>query len=188
MELVSPEFEFRTERLLLRPLTPADENDLYKYQSLPDVVRYIPWPARTMQQVHDALINALANNRLSDEGDYALLGVVLPSTGHVIGQLSLMYRSKEDQRAEIGYVIHPDFTGQGFATEACSALVTLLFNTGKFHRIVAKIDARNSPSEAVAKKLGFRKEAHMIHEEYFKGEWTDTLIYAILIDEWQSIH
>ncbi len=188
MELVSPEFEHRTERLLLRPLSPTDEADLYKYQSLPDVVRFIPWPARTQQQVHDALINAIANNRLSDEGDYALLGIVLPSTGQVIGQLSLMYRSKEDQRAEIGYVINPEFANQGFATEACEALVSLLFATGKFHRIVAKIDARNTPSESVVKKLGFRKEAHMLEEEFFKGEWTDTLIYAVLKNEWQSAH
>jgi RimJ/RimL family protein N-acetyltransferase len=102
MELSSPEFRISTRRLILRPMTMADETDLFQYQSDPDVVRYIPWPERTREQVHTALVNALAVNKLESEGDYALLGIVLPTENKVIGQMALMYSSNQNQAAEFG--------------------------------------------------------------------------------------
>jgi RimJ/RimL family protein N-acetyltransferase len=184
MELSSPEFRISTRRLILRPMTMADETDLFQYQSDPDVVRYIPWPERTREQVHTALVNALAVNKLESEGDYALLGIVLPTENKVIGQMALMYSSNQNQAAEFGYVLNPAYGGHGYATEASRAVVDYLFGTGKFHRVFAKLDPRNSASEELLRRLGFRKEAHLKEEELFKGEWVDTLIYGILEPEW----
>ena len=184
MELSSPDFRISTLRLILRPMVLADETDLYEYQSDPDVVRYIPWPERTREQVHTALVNALGVNKLESEGDYALLGIVLPSENKVIGQMALMYSSNQNQAAEFGYVLNPAYGGHGYATEASKAVVDYLFGTEKFHRVFAKLDPRNSSSEELLKRLGFRKEAHLKEEELFKGEWVDTLIYGILEPEW----
>lgn len=167
-------------------MTVADETDLFEYQSDPDVVRYIPWPQRTKEQVHAALVNALAVNKLEFEGDYALLGIVLPSENKVIGQMALMYNSNQNQAAEFGYVLNPAYGGHGYATEASKAVVDFLFRTGKFHRVFAKLDPRNEASEELLKRLGFRKEAHLKEEELFKGEWVDTLIYGILESEWEQ--
>ena len=184
MELSSPDFRISTLRLILRPMVLADETDLFQYQSDPDVVRYIPWPERTREQVHTALVNALGVNKLESEGDYALLGIVLPSENKVIGQMALMYSSNQNQAAEFGYVLNPAYGGHGYATEASKAVVDYLFGTEKFHRVFAKLDPRNSSSEELLKRLGFRKEAHLKEEELFKGEWVDTLIYGILEPEW----
>ena len=184
MELNSSEFRISTQRLILRPMTMADETDLFQYQSDPDVVRYIPWPERTKEQVHTALVNALGVNKLESEGDYALLGIVLPSENKVIGQMALMYSSNQNQAAEFGYVLNPAYGGHGYATEASRAVVDYLFGTGKFHRVFAKLDPRNGASEKLLVRLGFRKEAHLKEEELFKGEWVDTLIYGILELEW----
>ena len=184
MELSSPDFRISTLRLILRPMVLADETDLFQYQSDPDVVRYIPWPERTREQVHTALVSALGVNKLESEGDYALLGIVLPSENKVIGQMALMYSSNQNQAAEFGYVLNPAYGGHGYATEASKAVVDYLFGTEKFHRVFAKLDPRNSSSEELLKRLGFRKEAHLKEEELFKGEWVDTLIYGILEPEW----
>jgi RimJ/RimL family protein N-acetyltransferase len=48
----------------------------------------------------------------------------------------------------------------------------------------AMLDPRNVASEKVAIALGMRKEAHHIRDDFFKGEWMDTLIYAVLKSEW----
>jgi RimJ/RimL family protein N-acetyltransferase len=186
MEINSPDFRITTKRLILRPLVLADADDLYEYQSVAEVVTYIPWPQRTHDQVVEALAKASASSKLDFEGDYALLGIVLPGDDKVIGQISLMYKSKENQTAEFGYVINPKYSGQGYATEATEAAIDYLFSTGKFRRIYAHLDVRNSASEKLVKRLGLRKEAEFKEEEFFKGEWTDTMIYATLKNEWSN--
>jgi RimJ/RimL family protein N-acetyltransferase len=48
---------------------------------------------------------------------------------------------------------------------------------------MADIDARNAASARVLERLGFRREAHFHQDQWVKGEWTDTYIYALLADE-----
>jgi RimJ/RimL family protein N-acetyltransferase len=180
MEINSPDFRLTTERLILRPLVLSDADDLFEYQSVAEVVTYIPWPQRTYEQVVEALAKASAASKLDYEGDFALLGMVLPGESKVIGQISLMYKSKENQTAEFGYVINPKYSGLGYATEASEAAIDYLFSTGKFRRIYAHLDVRNKASEDLVKRLRLRKEAEFKEEEYFKGEW----IYATLKNEW----
>ncbi len=186
MEITSPDFRLATERLILRPLVLSDAEDLFEYQSVAEVVTYIPWPQRTYEQVVEALVKATAVSKLDYEGDFALLGIVLPNENKVIGQISLMYKSKENQTAEFGYVINPKYSGKGYATEASGAAIDYLFSTGKFRRVYAHLDIRNSASENLVKRLGLRKEAEFKEEEFFKGEWTDTMIYATLKNEWTN--
>ena len=105
--------------------------------------------------------------------------------GKVIGQSNISIQSKEHSRAEIGWVVHPDYVGQGYATEATRALITYAFNTLKFHRLVAYIDQRNEASVKLAERLGMRHEASFMKDEFFKGEWTSAFLYAVLSEEWK---
>jgi RimJ/RimL family protein N-acetyltransferase len=173
-----------TERLILRPLSPADEDDVFTYQSDPDVVRYIPWPVRTREAVRDALARAALQTRFSETGDFILLAIVHKELGKVIGQTNLGIVSKEDRQGDFGYVISPAYAGRGFATEASRAILEYAFGHAALHRITARIDTRNPASAAVAKKLGMRREAEFIEDEFFKGEWSSSWIYAILRSEW----
>jgi aminoglycoside 6'-N-acetyltransferase len=65
-------------------------------------------------------------------------------------------------------------------------LLDYAFETLDLHRASALIDTRNVASAAVAEKLGLRREAEFRENEWFKGEWTSTWIYAILADEWRA--
>ena len=51
-------------------------------------------------------------------------------------------------------------------------------------RITGRLDARNAASGRVLERLGMRHEAHLIENEWVKGEWTDEAIYAVLAREW----
>jgi len=69
-------------------------------------------------------------------------------------------------------------------TEAASGLLDLAFGELGLHRVFARIDPRNHPSAALCRRLGLRLEAHHAEDEWFKGEWGDTAIYAVLDREW----
>src|SRR5436190_1234172 len=53
------------------------------------------------------------------------------------------------------------------------------------HRVSATLDPRNEASAALCRRLGMREEAHHVEDLWFKGEWGDTAIYAILDREWR---
>jgi RimJ/RimL family protein N-acetyltransferase len=83
-------------------------------------------------------------------------------------------------------VFHPDHHGKGFATEAAEVVLRLGFADLGLHRIIGRLDARIVGSARVLEKLGMRREAHFVHDEIFKGEWSDQLVHAILDDEWTA--
>lgn len=120
------------------------------------------------------------------DGQAMSLAGVLRETGELIGDFFFLYSSQVHRSVEIGYVLRPDVHGQGFALEASEVLLGLGFDGVGAHRVYARCDARNTASAAVMAKLGMRKEAHFIENEWVKGEWTDELVYAILEPEWRE--
>ena len=171
-----------TERLILRPLQLDDVDDLLQYQSNPEIVRYIPWPPRTLAQVKEAAEKTIDTGKfdLVEDNDYIVLVWELKSTGQVIGQSNMGLVSKENKASNIGWVTHQDFQRQGYAFEATRALLAYAFNNFDLHRVIADIDTRVPESAALAEKLGMRREATYLDGEFFKGEWCDMWLYAIL--------
>jgi RimJ/RimL family protein N-acetyltransferase len=182
------DFPIETDRLIIRPLDPdKDVDDVFAYQSQPDVCRYIPYEPRTREQVAERLADPERTRAsLDEQGQVMSLAVELRETGRVIGDLVLIYSSAEHQCAEIGYVFNPDQQGKGYATEAGQVLLALAFDGLKVRRVIARIDDRNDASAAVLRRLGMRQEAHLIENELFKGEWTNEIDFAILAREWRA--
>jgi RimJ/RimL family protein N-acetyltransferase len=175
-----------TARLRLRPYRAADFDALYDIQSRPDVTRFIYWPARDRAAVRASLEAKLAATRLRAPGDNLTYAVELRATGALIGDVILIWRSAEHRQGEIGFLFHPDHHGQGYATEAARPLLRLGFEELGLHRIVGRLDARNAASARVLEKLGMRREAHLVENEWVKGEWTDEVIFALLAREWEA--
>ncbi len=175
----------QSERLILRPIQRGDEGDLFLYQSDPETVRFIPWPARTRDQVLEAVDKAVAAKSFEKDGDFALFVWVLKETGQVIGQSNIRIESTEHKRGEIGWVANPLFTRRGLASEAIRLVFDFAFGSCDFNKIVAYIDTRNGKSIGLATKLGMRREAEYREDEFCKGEWIDAYLYAILKREWE---
>jgi RimJ/RimL family protein N-acetyltransferase len=184
--VLRPDYPIATQRLILRPWTEADLDDLYAFQSLPEVARYLYWEARDREQVRQALLSMIRGWALTAEGDVLALAVVLPPTGTVIGDVILRWSSVQHRQGEIGYVFHPRYGGRGFATEAAAAVLGLGFDGLHLHRIFGRIDGRNTASARVLERLGMRREAHFIQNEIVKGEWTDEVVYAVTENEWRD--
>jgi RimJ/RimL family protein N-acetyltransferase len=182
--MARPDFPLRTARLTLRPCVRGDLDAMYDIQSRPDVTRYLLYDARTREQVRAVLEQRIRAVGL--ERDALNLAVVLSETGVVIGDVVLFLRNWEHRQGEIGYVFHPDYGGHGYATEAAGVLLRLGFENYGLHRIVGRLDARNAPSARVLERLGMRREAHFVQNEFIKGEWSDEVVYAMLEHEWRA--
>jgi RimJ/RimL family protein N-acetyltransferase len=183
-QVLRPAYPITTPRLVLRPFTPADLDALHKIQSRPDVVQYLYEEPRTPEQTREVLERYAAVTALEREGDALRLAVTV--AGAVIGHVMLQWLSAEHRGGEIGFVLHPDHHGRGYATEAGREMLRLGFDGLGLHRIIGRLDAANTASGRVLAKLGMRKEAHFVKNELVKGRWADEAVYAMLAEEWAA--
>jgi RimJ/RimL family protein N-acetyltransferase len=183
-----PSYPVSTARLRLRPLVPADVDSLVAYRSRPEVCRYVPFEPMDRETVAERVALRWARHEIVAEGDALFLGVEVASSAQVIGEVKLSFTSAEHRGGEVGWVVNPDYSGQGYATEAAHAMLHLGFDGLGLHRVVARVDARNGPSLRLAARLGMRREAHLMANEWFKGEWSDEVDLALLEDEWKAQH
>ena len=116
-------------------------------------------------------------------GPSGAVSLVVEHAGVPVGDVILWLTDRERGVAEIGWALDPRHAGQGFAREAAAALLDLGFETSGLHRVVAQMDARNTASARLAETLGMRREAHHRQDLWSKGEWTDTLVYAMLASD-----
>ena len=183
-------FELRgpieTSRLRLRPFVAGDLDALFSYQSRDDVTRYLLWGARGRDEVRGALELKIAATAIRAEGDFLALAAESVSTGEIVGDAVLGLVSEEHAHGEIGYIVHPDHHGNGYATEMARPLLRIAFDDLGLHRVTGVLDARNAASARVLEKLGMRREGHLVENDFVKGEWQSELIYAILATEWRA--
>ena len=179
-----------TERLILRLMTDGDIDDIHSYQSREDVCRYLLFEPRTREEVAEKVAKHAAATTLEKDGDYLQFALELPATtdapARVIGDSYFTISSLENSRGEIGWTLHPDFAGRGYAAEAARAVLNIAFRNIRLHRVYAELDPRNDASIALCKRLGMREEAFFVKDLWFKGAWADTGMYAILRDEWAA--
>jgi len=175
----------QTERLELRTFRAADFPAYATYHGRPDVYRFLYTPTPDAQALQAQFADLLAAP-FAQDGDTLRLAVTRRTDGALVGEVLLKIASRNALQAEVGYIFHPDFAGQGYATEAVAAMLGLGFETLACHRIFARLDALNAGSVGVVERLGLRREAHLVQNDRFDGVWGDEYIYAMLASEWQS--
>lgn len=177
-----------TDRLTLRRYLETDYEDLLKLQSNDDVTRFLLYDTQTPERVRNkSLPGRLADfPMMNADGQSLTLAVILRETGQHVGEVSLFVQNAAHSGGEIGFVFHPEFHGHGFAAEASIEILRLGFEEFGMHRIIGRLDARNTGSANLLKRLGMRYEGTFLQNEFLKGEWTDEAVYAILEDEWKQ--
>ena len=193
---VLTEHPLRTERLVLHPLEASDAADVYEYQRIPEVLRYLPWPERDRTEGYAHTAKRAAGRLLAVDGDFVVLAATLPGTrsvddprrDRVIGDFMVRVSSAQHAQLELGWVLHPDFQGVGYAAEAAGAVLDFVFETLVPHRVQAFLDARNGASAALCERLGMRREVARVGDFWSKGRWTSSYEYALLRDEWRAAH
>ncbi|WP_188907489.1 GNAT family N-acetyltransferase [Aureimonas endophytica] len=170
---------------MLRPFTISDWDHYAAYHSCSDVYRYLYAVAPTGSAL-DEQFRAILAAKFENDGDVFRLAVVRQQDRRVVGETLLKMASRKALQGEIGYIFNPAFAGNGYATEAATAMLRIGFEEIGFHRIYARLDALNSGSLGVVERLGFRREAHLIQNDRFDGRWGDEYVCAMLKAEWRQ--
>ncbi len=177
--------ELHTPRLLLREFVTGDWPAVLAYQRDLRYLRYYQWTDRTAGDAQ-RFVQMFIEHQTEQPRRKFQLAVVLKSSGQLIGNCGIRRTSADAREADIGYELAPDHWGHGYATEAARAIVRFGFEELKVHRIWAWCIADNAASSHVLEKIGLKLEGRLREKEHFKGRWWDTLMYAILENEWRG--
>lgn len=157
--------ELVTPRLKLRRARAEDLHDLHAVLSHPAAMRY--WSTRPHENLEQT--RAWLADMMAATGE----DFVVEHEGRVIGKAGCY------ALPSIGYILHPDAWGRGFASEAVGAAVAHVFRTRDVERLVADVDPRNTASLGLLTKLGFR-ETHRARRTWLVGdEWCDSVYLAL---------
>jgi RimJ/RimL family protein N-acetyltransferase len=179
--------ERRTERLVLREFVAEDWRATLAYQSTPEYLRFYEWTERTPEAVRAFIRMFIAAQHDAPRLTFQF-AVVLPEGGPLIGNCGMRVRDPALRAGDIGYEFDPRYWGRGYATEVARAMLAFGFDELGMHRIGANCVAENVASAHVLEKIGMRREGHLREHEWYKGRWWDTLVYAIIDDEWRDRH
>ena len=140
---------FETERLIIRPLVPEDAESAFRWCGDPKVNTYMIYPL--YHRVED--VRAWLESRDVDEPDNYDEGIVLKSTGELIGSGGMRYHP-ERNAWEIGYNLRADQWGNGYTVEYLTALMDVIGKERPVEAIDGIFAAENSKSRRVMEKLG----------------------------------
>ena len=175
----------RTDRLAIRPWRPEELDTYYRLRGDPGVVQYLYDEPVDREGARVKL--ASLRSELSEPGHWMNVAVEVVASGQIVGDVGIGWISDVHRQADIGYSFLPEHRGHGYATEAAAAMVDLAFTELGAHRVCGRLDARNTDSARVLERLGMRHEAHLVENEWVKGEWTDEAVYAVLAEEWTGL-
>jgi RimJ/RimL family protein N-acetyltransferase len=150
-----------TARLLIRPFTANDADPAYQMlEGHPDVWRFDPGFQRTREQRAGIIGKYAASN---EEDGSGTLAATLKASGALIGYAGLqLYVLPREPLAtpevELYYKLGREPWGQGYATEACQAMIRFVFDEMRLARIVTITAAENRPSIILLERLGMRIE------------------------------
>jgi RimJ/RimL family protein N-acetyltransferase len=172
-----------TPRLLLRRFADTDLDALVAYRNDPEVARYQSWSSCTPSDAR-YLIAENKNLVFGMPDEWMQVAIALQATNQIVGDLAVKIHGHASSQAVLGFTIARDHQRCGFAREAVSCMLDILFFELNLHRVSADCDPRNLASWGLMTSLGMQREAYFRQNLWFKGEWADEYVYAILRAEW----
>jgi len=184
-----PQLPLETERTIVRRFEDRDVIDILAYSKHPrgDVHRRrnVGWK-RTRAGVR-TWWEPMIDMPVDKETKWLGLVVEVKDLGRVVGNVGFSVKRILDHReAMIGWIVGREHEGNGYITEAATALIDYLFLGEGFHRVYAMTSIDNQRSWAVMERLGMRREAHFVRNCLHDGDWVDEYVYAILASEWSA--
>ena len=177
---------FETERLILRPIVPADAPAVFLYASNPAVTRFTLF--ETHQTIEDSrwftheYVRSRYVNREPDP-----FGLVLKSDPlrTVIGAMGIHWASQPNLVMEFGYSLAEPYWGRGLVAEAAGPILRYVFEEYAVERLQAQVFVGNDASERVLQKLGFAREGVLRFLIERRARRWDIVMYSLLRSEWE---
>ena len=177
---------FESERLIFRLFVEGDLDVFYAYRSDPDVSRLQGWQEPYTREMAEKSLSEIVAVEPGTKGEWLQIALVEKSTGILIGDIAYKILSSDESQVEIGLTLSRRYQGAGYGKEACTRLLSYLFNELNKRRVIANTDVLNTPASQVLEKTGFRREAHFVENLWFKGRWASEYWYGMLQKEWNE--
>jgi ribosomal-protein-alanine N-acetyltransferase len=174
----NPYTSLQTERLNLRQITMADAEDYFLVRSSSEAMKFIGKPLHQSIEETKELIKKIEGGINTNEAIAWALS--LKENPKLFGTIGYHRIEKENFRAEIGYMILPEYWNKGLVSEAIKEVIKFGFEKMQLHSIEAKIDPNNIGSAKVLTKSGFTKDAYFKENFFYNGKFSDTEIYSLL--------
>ncbi|CAA9556160.1 MAG: hypothetical protein AVDCRST_MAG19-1235 [uncultured Thermomicrobiales bacterium] len=171
-----------TDRVVVRTFRSEDAADAHAWYADPEVARYTLWEPHTREETEARVRRLAAIVPPGVVGEWAEYAVELTEEGRVVGSVSLKIDDDVSRQAELGWFFAPRYQGRGLATEATAALMRYGVGLG-VHRFYAVADPRNIASTRLMERLGMRREGYFRERMFYKGEWSDDVVYGVLARE-----
>lgn len=168
-------------RVTLREMVETDWIDVHSYASLPTVCKYQPWGPNSEDDSREFVQQVIADSTEIPRSRFVFAVIVEEK---LIGSGEINIQDFIDRKGEIGYIVHPDYWGFGYATEVAKILIEFGFTQLNLHRISATCDPRNLGSVKVLEKAGMMREGTIRDDFLIHNGWRDSHLYGILEHEW----
>lgn len=168
-----------TERMILRPLSVSDADDIYERWTSDDrVSKYVRWC--THNSVNDTIEwLKFEEGNIANDKVYQW-GFTLKNNGYLFGSGGLVYNEKE-KAFELGYNIMHKYWNQGYTTEAAKAILEFAINELKQTEFVSWHAVDNPASGAVMRKCGFVYENNETVTKFDGVTSYDTKKYRLIV-------
>lgn len=175
-----------TENLILRSPRPGDGKAAHQAvaESQDHLKDWMPWAVDIPDEkgyekwARQNYLDFLGRKNLT-------MSIIHRESGKLIGGTGFHALDWTVPSMEIGYWLHPAYSGRGYMTEAVKALTDFGFNTLNAMRIEIRCDANNVRSIGVAERAGYQLEAtfknHSRH--HITNKLRTTLVYAKIADK-----
>lgn len=170
--------ELTTQRLILRQVTADDANEMFFLRSSEEVMKYICRPRPKNLEDMLEFIQKIRDMIATDEG--VAWAMTQKDDPTLIGHISFHRLVKEHHRAEVGYLMHPNFYGQGIMDEALKAVLHYGFHTMKLHSVEAIASPANAASLKLLERNNFVREAYFREDFFWEGAFQDSVVYSLL--------
>ena len=104
--------------------------------------------------------------------------------GRIAGSIGTVVVDRENDAAEVGYLVFAEHEGTGLAFASTRAFIDHLFQVEGIHRIVIRVMPENTRSRNLAMRLGFTFEGIQRETYRLRGRYRDLEIYSLLSHEW----
>lgn len=172
------------EKIQLRELAEEDWKSVHAYASLEIVSRHQAWGPNSEEDSRAYVREVLEEAKAVPRTRF-VFAIALPEE-KMVGAIELSIRDQTNRVGEIGYILHPDYWGQGIAAKAAKQVLQFAFSDKGLHRVYATCDPRNLASCRVLEKIDMLREGQLRESIWLRDGWRDSLVYSILEQKWRE--
>jgi ribosomal-protein-serine acetyltransferase len=171
--------------ITLRPTVLSDQKSMW--QAINDgreyLAEYLPWMTEydTEENYHKRFSQRrLEKDPFGRSGEYTI-----EYGGELAGTVGFGLPNR-DNGVEIGYWLRQDLQGRGIMTRSVTAIIDMIFDHMKLHRVMIRAATPNKPSRGIPERLGFKHEGALREAAFVQGRYLDLEVYSLLEHEWRE--